>query len=89
MIRYKLLANHDRYATGCGNGPSAIHHWSLPNFQHEDIKDTEEKLNRVLSSIIHLFVDNSFSIHFGGNKNKSDTDAKLSDTKVQNKPPMF
>ena len=40
-------------------------------FQHNDIKESENQLNKNLSLICDWFVDNKLSIHFGEDKTKS------------------
>ena len=40
-------------------------------FQHKDIKTIEEHLNRDFSTLVHWFVDNKMSVHFGEDKTKS------------------
>ena len=40
-------------------------------FQHNDIKEIENQLNKNFSLICDWFVDNKLSIHFGEDKTKS------------------
>ena len=40
-------------------------------YQHEDVKKTENVLNKEFSSLCQWFIDNKLSIHFGEDKTKS------------------
>ena len=40
-------------------------------FQHGDIKEIEECLNRDFSTLVDWLVDNKLSVHFSGDKTKS------------------
>ena len=48
-----------------------VYRWHLIFYQHEDVKKTENVLNKEFSSLCQWFIDNKLSIHFGEDKTKS------------------